>query len=445
MSLDLDQPEARPIGSVTELVELFRRAERRPEALKLGLEHEKLIYARGSAQPVPYEGPKGIGALIGRLAERGYQLYRESDRDPPIALMRGALTVSLEPGGQFELSGSPHFTARDAHRENVAHVEDVRAACEALGLVPVALGYRPFGTPAQMPWMPKHRYQAMREILPRRGGLALNMMLMTATGQVSLDWTDEADCVRKTQVGVRLGPLMVALYANSPIVDGKRSEFLTFRSQVWTDVDRARCGVPASMLDGSFSYAAYVDWALDAPMLFLRRNGQYLQPPLTFRQFLEKGYEGKPATDSDWTDHLSTLFPEVRLKKVIEIRGADCVSLPLTGALGALWRGLFYDRTALSDAERLVGPMSPAEYAVFQDAARRQGLRGEWQGKPIAKLAEEMVGIARAGLQRLDPADAPLLDPLLELARGGRSPAEDVIDAFERTKDPGAFLQRFAL
>lgn len=445
MSLDLDHPEARPIGSSSELVALFHRAERSPDALKLGLEHEKLLFPRGATTAVPYEGPAGVGALIERLAGMGYTPYRESDRDPPIALMKDALTVSLEPGGQFELSGSPHLTARAAHEENLAHLEDVRAACEALGLMPVALGYRPFGTPAQMPWMPKHRYQSMREVLPRRGRYALDMMLMTATGQVSLDWTDEADCVRKTQVGARLGPLLIALYANSPIVQGQRTGFLSFRSQVWTEVDPARCGVPASMLDGSFSYATYVEWALDAPLLFLRREGRYLQPDLTFRQLLAKGYEGKPATDSDWQDHLSTLFPEVRLKKVIEIRGADCVSAPLTGALGALWRGLFYDRTALAEAERLVGPMTSNEYAAFQDQARREGLGGTFRGAPLATLATQMVEIAQAGLRRLDPLDAPLLDPLWAVARSGRSPALDVLDAFEAKKDPVRFLETFAL
>jgi len=203
--------------------------------------------------------------------------------------------------------------------------------------------------------------------------------------------------------------------------------------------------VPASMLDGSFSYAAYVEWALDAKLLFLRRGGHYLQPDLTFRQLLAKGYEGKPATDSDWQDHLSTLFPEVRLKKVIEIRGADCVSLPLTGALGALWRGLFYDPTALGDAERLVGPMTSNEYAALQDEARRKGLRGMFRGTPLAALATQMVELAQAGLRRLDPLDAPLLDPLLEVARSGRSPAEDVLAAFEAKTDPAAFVERFAL
>jgi glutamate--cysteine ligase len=445
MSLDLDHPEARPIGSSSELVESLRRAERKEEQLQLGLEHEKLLFPRGTGGPVPYEGERGVGALIERLAQRGYTPYRESEKDPPIALMKGALTVSLEPGGQFELSGSPHRTARAAHQENVEHMEQVREACDALGLVPVGLGYRPFGTPAQMPWMPKHRYQSMREVLPRRGRYALDMMLMTATGQVSLDWTDEADCVRKTEVAVRVAPLLIALYANSPVVDGRRSEFLTFRSQVWTDVDPARCGVPSSMLDGSFSYQAYVDWALDVPLLFLRRQGRYLTPKLTFRQLLAEGFDGQPATDSDWNDHLSALFPEVRLKKVIEIRGADCVSLPLTGALGALWRGLFYDRTALEDAGRLVGRLTPNEYAAFQDQARRRGLRGEHQGTSLGALSTELVEIARAGLRRIDPQDAPLLDPLLEVAQSGRSPAEEVLEVFEARKDPAAFVETFAL
>ena len=228
--------------------------------------------------------------------------------------------------------------AREAQQENLRHLEDVKASASSLGLYPVALGYRPFDLKPEMPWMPKQRYGAMKESLPERGSMALDMMLMTATGQVSLDWADEADCVRKVVVSARLAPLLVALYANSPLVQGKPSGFLSFRSHVWTDVDNARCGFLPAMFDNSFSYRAYVEWGLDAPLLFLRRRGQYLRPKLTFRQLLSDGFEGKPATRGDWADHLSTLFPEVRMKKVIEIRSADSVNAAMTGALAALWR-----------------------------------------------------------------------------------------------------------
>ncbi len=444
MSLDLAN-DARPLTSVDELVAWFKAAERPRDHHRIGLEHEKFIYPRSGIHAVPYDGERGIGALLHALEARGHLPYREAPDLPVIALMRDGLTLSLEPGGQFELSGSPFFTAREAHAENSAHLSELREAADGLRLYPVALGYRPFDEIEDMPWMPKTRYRTMRESLPRRGALAKDMMLMTSTGQVSLDWESEADCVRKVVVSARITPLLVALYANSPLVRGKPSGYLSYRSHVWTDVDPARCGFLPSMFDNSFSYSAYVEWALEAPLLFLRRDGQYLLPEMTFGQLLQNGYDGKPATYSDWEDHLSTLFPEVRMKKVVEIRGADCVNEPLTGALAALWRGILYDPTALAEAARILPPLSYLQHLELMEVARRDGLRGEYEKISLAHAAQEMVEVARRGLQALDPEDLPLLDPLVELAASGRSPADDVLRAFEEEKNPVKLLARFAL
>jgi glutamate--cysteine ligase len=445
MSLDLKRAASEPITSVDMLVAGFRAAEKPRSEHRLGLEHEKFIYPTGSAKPPTYEGESGIGALLTRLAPQGYTPFRETPESPVIALQRGMATISLEPGGQFELSGSPFRTAREAHEENLGHLKEVKAAADALGLRVVFLGYRPTVTPAEMPWMPKTRYLVMRRTLPERGRLALNMMLMTATGQVSLDWADEADCIRKTVVVARLAPLMNAMYANSPLVEGKPSGYQSFRNRVWDEVDPTRCGYLPAFFDGSFSYRAYVDWALDAPLLFLRRNGQYLHPKLTFRQLLKEGFEGKPPDLDDWTDHLSTLFPEVRLKKVLEVRGADCVNPAMTGALGALWRGILYDATALDEAERLLPKLSFAEHQAFHDTARREGLGGKLGSQELKRLAAEMVAISRRGLQRLDAADAPLLDPLAEVAASGRSPAVAVLEAWEKDPRPESVMARFSL
>ncbi|WNG60487.1 glutamate--cysteine ligase [Archangium gephyra] len=445
MSLDLQRATSEPITSVDMLLAGFRSAEKPPSQHLLGLEHEKFVYPVQSARPVPYEGPSGIGALLERMAPNGYTPFRETPTSPAIALQKGMLTISLEPGGQLELSGSPLRTAREAHAENLAHLAEVKAAAGPLGLRLVALGYRPFATTADMPWMPKTRYLAMRQSLPERGRLALNMMLMTSTGQVSLDWSSEADCVRKTVLTARLAPLMVALYANSPIVDGKPSGYMSFRNRVWDEVDPTRCGYLRSFFDGSFSYRAYVDWALDAPILFLRRRGEYLRPKMTFRQFMKDGFEGAPADMSDWTDHLSTLFPEVRLKKVMEVRGADCVSAPMTGALAALWRGLLYGPGAMDEAEKLLPQLSFEEHLAFHDTARRQGLAGRLRDQEIHRLAGEMVAIARRGLERLDREDAPLVEPLAEVAASGRSPGQFVLEAWEKDPRPEALLDRAAL
>lgn len=445
MSLDLKRAVSQPITSIDALVDGFRSAEKPRGEHRLGLEHEKFVYPLSSGQQVPYEGPHGIGALLTRMAPAGYEPFRETPESPVIALQRGLAAISLEPGGQLELSGSPFSTAREAHGENLAHLAEARAAAASLGLRLVALGYRPFQTTGEMAWMPKSRYLVMRRTLPERGRLALNMMLMTSTGQVSLDWADEADAVRKTVLTARLAPLMVALYANSPLVEGKPSGYMSFRSRVWEEVDPTRCGYLPAFFDGSFSYRAYVEWALDAPLLFLRRDGQYLHPKLTFRQLLKDGFEGHPADLGDWTDHLSTLFPEVRLKKVMEVRGADCASAEMTGALAALWRGLLYDATAMDEAERLLPKLSFTEHLAFHDTARRQGLVGRLGTHEFHRLAGEMVAIARRGLERLDAADAPLLEPLARVAASGRSPAQDVLDAWEKQLRPEELLARFSL
>jgi glutamate--cysteine ligase len=445
MSLDLQRAASEPITSLDMLLAGFRSAEKPRSKHLLGLEHEKFVYPVQSAQQVPYEGPSGIGALLEKLAPAGYTPFRETPASPVIALQKGMLTISLEPGGQLELSGSPFRTAREAHAENLAHLAEVKQAAGALGLRLVALGYRPFGTPPRMSWMPKTRYVAMRQTLPERGPLAHNMMLMTATGQVSLDWESEADCVRKTVLIARLAPLMVALYANSPLLDGKPSGYLSYRNRVWDEVDPTRCGYLRSFFDGSFSYRAYVDWALDAPILFLRRNGEYLRPKMTFREFIQRGYEGSPADMSDWTDHLSTLFPEVRLKKVVEVRGADCASAEMTGALAALWRGLLYEPGAMEEGERLLPKLSFEEHLAFHDTARRQGLAGRLGNHELHRLAGEMVAIARRGLERLDPADAPLLEPLAAQAASGRSPGQAVLEAWQKDPRPESFLGHFTL
>jgi glutamate--cysteine ligase len=447
MSLDSSRPDAQPLTSLEDCLAYFRSAERPGGRHLVGLEHEKFLYPRAApAAAVPYEGPSGVRALLERMQQAGdYEAFREAPERPVIALQRGQATVSLEPGGQLELSGTPFASAREAHRENLQHLAEAKAAAGALGLQLVALGYRPFDARDAMPWMPKTRYTAMRQALPERGRLALNMMLMTSTGQVSLDWSDEADCARKVTLTARLSPLLVALYANSPLTDGRPNGYLSFRSRVWDEVDPTRCGYLPSMLDGSFSYRAYVEWALDAPLLFLRRRGEYLRPALTFRQLMREGFEGSPPSYGDWVDHLSTLFPEVRIKKVMEVRAADCADAGMTGALPALWRGLLYDRTAMAEAEGLLPRLSLPEHLAFHDEARRKGLQGRLGGRELHRLAAEMVAIARRGLERLDAEDAPLLEPLAEVAASGRSPAERVLEAFAADPRPEVLLTRFAL
>jgi glutamate--cysteine ligase len=445
MSLDRAPTDVRTLTTVQSLVETFREAERPRNTHQIGMEHERLVYPRGSSQPVAYAGPHGIGALLGALEPAGYRPFRETPDGPTIALTRNRLTVSLEPGGQVELSGSPFRTAREVHVESSAHAADLRRAAAEHGLVAACFGYRPWGTTAEMPWMPKSRYLAMRQSLGSRGRLALDMMLMTCTTQVSLDWVDEADCARKMTLAARLAPVLVALYANSPLVGGKPGGWQSYRSRVWNEVDPARCGYFPAMVDGSFSYRAYVDWALDAPLLFLRRHGRYENPGIPFRNLLNEGWGGEPAQSADWTDHLSTLFPEVRIKSVLEVRSADAGSVDTAAALAALWRGLLYDAKALDDAARLVPQLTFAEHLAFHGEAQRNGFRGTVRGIPILEVARGMLAVAREGLQRLDPLDAPLLAPLEETVRSGRSPADLLLTAYARDPSPANLLAAAAL
>ena len=445
MSLDRAQTDVRTVKSVQDLLDTFRSAEKPRSEFQVGLEHERFVYPEASSEPVPYSGPKGIGALLEALQPRGYQPFHETPDGPTIALTDKRLTVSLEPGGQVELSGSPYRTAREAHAESVRNAADVRVAAASLGLVSACFGYRPWGTAEQMPWMPKSRYEAMRETLGKKGRLARDMMQMTCTTQASFDWTDEADCSRKVTLAARLAPVLVALYANSPLVDGRPVGWQSYRSRVWNEVDPARCGYFPALLDGSFSYQAYVDWALDAPLLFLRRNGHYEKPKLTFRELLLKGYGGAQALASDWTDHLSTLFPEVRIKSVLEVRSADGGSVATAGAMAALWRGLFYDAGALEEAGRLLPKLSFAEHLAFHAEAQRLGLHGKLGRTPISALARDMVRLAKEGLRRLDALDAPLLEPLEETAESVRSPADGLLAAYAVDPRPAHLLQVAAL
>lgn len=446
MSLDAGNiDESQPLTQVAQLVRTLHDAGRREAPLLVGIEHEKLLFPADGAGAVPYDGPTGIGALFTALEAQGYRPFREAPGLAPIAMQRGPETVSLEPGGQLELSGTPQTSAREAHAENVAHMADLEPLLRALGLRAVGLGYRPFLSLEEMPWMPKRRYQTMRRTLGARGRLAHDMMLMTAGAQASFDWRDEADAARKVAATVRLTPVLVALFANSPIARGRPTGYLSWRSRVWDEVDPARCGYPQCTLDGSFSFEAWVDWVIDAPMLFLRRGDGYHDPGCTFRQLLEKGWGGGPALVSDWADHLSTMFPEVRLKRVLEVRSADAVDVPMAGALAAFMQGALYDDAALDEVLALIPIASPDAHRALHAEAQRVGLEARVGRGTLADVARAAVGIARRGLGRIDPLSAPLLEPLEAVAERGTSPAREVLKRFEAGAPPERFLSAFEL
>jgi len=429
MSLDIDKDSSPPITSIDDLVAIFRRAERQRADWKVGMEHEKFGFVDHTPTPVAYEGPRGIRAVLERFARFGFEPWLEEGK--PIAGRMPGATLSLEPGGQLELSGRPFATVHEAREEFLQHIAQAKAIGAELGISWVAAGYRPFGTTATAPWMPKVRYGVMKEYMPTRGRLALDMMLMTSTVQANFDFGSEEDMVRKMRAGMSVSSLVSAMWANSFLVDGKDSGYASYRYAVWNETDPDRCGLLPFVFDEDFGYRRWIEYALDVPMFFIRRAGRYIKAHhLTFRRYLEQGLDGHRATVGDFEDHLTTLFPEVRLKTVIEVRGADVCDTEMNAALGALWKGIFYDAEACAAAEALLAGLPFEERLALQRDVAKEGLRARCSRGSVLELARELYRIAAEGLRRQGCRNAAgddervvlrAVEPVLE---SGRAPAD---------------------
>ena len=439
MSLDRrSAPELeRPIGSVAELAAWLRAGEKAPARFRVGAEYEKIGLQADSLEPVPYEGPRGIGRVLERIAELdGWSPVEE--RGALVALEKNGTSITIEPGGQLELSGFPLRTLFEVSAEFEDHLDVLRRASEPLGLVWLGLGYSPLVPLGDAPRMPRERYRIMRQYLPTRGKLALHMMHLTATVQANVDFSDEADMVVKMRAATAVTPIVSAIFANSPLAEGRPSGFVSRRLDIWRDTDPDRCGLLHFVFDPDFGYERYVEWTLDVPMFFVVRDGTYFPTPgVTFREFLREGWRGQRARLRDFSTHLTTLFPEVRLKQFLEVRGADAVPPDLICALPALWKGLLYDDAATAAAWALVADWPFPEREAALEAVARRGLAAEVAGRPVLPLARELVAIAREGLARIgdgsgDESDERrFLDPLQAVAERGRSPGEEVMLRWE--------------
>ncbi len=449
MSLDASPKESRPIAGIGDLVAWFRARERPVDEWKVGIEHEKILLRAGTLDPVPYEGPGGVAAVLHGFDRYGYEPFEEDGR--VIASVKKGLTVSIEPGGQIELSGRPFADVHVIAAELDRHIAKCRDIAGRTGVEFLAAGYRPWGTARASPWMPKNRYGVMRPFLAARGRLAEDMMAMTASAQASFDYADEPDLADKVRVALAVQPVVTALYANSPIVNGRPSGWKSYRTQVWLETDPARCGILPFAFEPAFErepYRRYVDWALDVPMIFVRRAGRYLDPAgRTFRAFLAEGLGGERATLADWEDHLTTLFPDVRVKGVVEVRGADACDPAMTKALLAFWKGILYDREARAWAWDVVKRFDVAALRAFGVTAGREGLAGRApDGRPIAELAATLLDAAAGGLCRQSCCgergqdERIWLAPLAERAASRRAPADEALEAFRR--GPQALAQR---
>jgi len=425
------------VGSVADLVAFLAAGEKPRSAWRVGTEHEKIGLRLADLRRVPFAGDRGIEGVLGAIAELdGWTPVREAGA--VVALEKQGASITLEPGGQLELSGAPLATMFETCREFHQHLDLVRRVSEPRGIVWLSLGADPLHDVDEVPRVPKARYGVMRRYLPSKGELAMHMMHLTATVQANLDYASEADMVAKLRTAMGVSAIVSALFANSSLYLGKPSGFASRRVHIWRYVDPDRCGLLPFVFEPGFGYERYVEWALDVPMFFVLRDGQYRSAEeRTFRRLLDEGYDGGPATQQDWSLHLTTLFPEVRLKQFLEVRGADAVPAGLTCALPALWKGLLYDAAALEAAWQLVASWSFPEREAALEAVARRGLGAEVAGRPVLPLARELVAIAREGLRRIGDGGAgetderSFLDPLEAIAERGRSPGEEVLARWE--------------
>ena len=436
--------EERPIESREQLVAPMQAGEKPPAAWRIGTEHEKLVYKLTDHHAPSYGEPGGIRDILLAMQRFGWEPVIEKGPDgrPDVIAMSGADgTISLEPAGQLELSGAPLESLHETCAEAARHLRQCKEVGEEFGVGFLGLGMWPDKTRAELPVMPKQRYRIMLDHMPRVGSLGLDMMLRTCTIQVNLDYWSEADMVKKFRTGLALQPLATALFANSPFTEGRPNGFLSYRSHIWSDTDPERTGMLPFVFEEGFGYEAYVDYMLDVPMYFVFRDGTYIHAAgQSFRDFLEgrlPALPGELPRPSDWVDHLSTAFPEVRMKSFLEMRGADGGPWNRICALPALWVGLLYDQSALDAGWDLVKNWTLEEREHLRNAVPAQGLDAPLpRGGTLRDLAGEVLAIARAGLvarRRHDAggnSEAGFLDPLHEIVESGKVPAQRLLDKY---------------
>jgi glutamate--cysteine ligase len=427
------------IESRDQLIASFARGEKPKDRWRIGTEHEKFVYATDDRHAPSWGEPGGIRALLNELTQYGWTPVEEGGNI--IALNGADGSVSLEPAGQFELSGAPLDTLHQTCAETGRHLEQVKAAGEKLGIGFLGLGMWPDKRRDELPIMPKGRYAIMLRHMPRVGSMGLDMMLRTCTIQVNLDYASEADMVKKFRVGLALQPLATALFANSPFTEGKPNGFLSYRSHIWSDTDPARTGMLPFVFEDGFGYERYADYMLDVPMYFVYRAGRYIDAAgLSFRDFLRGELSvlpGEKPTLDDWNDHLSTAFPEVRLKTFLEMRGADGGPWNRICALPAFWVGLLYDQGALDAAWDLVRDWSMEDREALRTAVPKLALDAPIPGGgTLRDIAGTVLDIAHAGLAaraRLNLSgdnETGFLDPLREIVRSGKVPAQVLLDRY---------------
>ncbi len=448
MSTHQDTAQSEIVRSNADLVQWIAEGEKPASEWRLGTEHEKFVFDLETKLPVPYEGDRGIRQLMTNLMTCcGWHPIIENGN--VIALKRApgeaGDNISLEPGGQFELSGAPLSNVHETFEETKRHIEEAKRVASELGLGFLGIGFAPTWTRNQIPTMPKQRYQVMTRYMPTVGGHGLDMMYRTATIQVNLDFASERDLVEKMRVSLALQPIATALFSASPFTEGTPNGFKSMRSEVWRDTDPARTGMLPFVFEDGMGYEAYVDYALDVPMYFVYRDGQYIDVAgASFRDFIAgnlRGFEGQHPTLDDWSDHLTTIFPEIRLKKFLEMRGADSGPPEMICALTAFWAGLLYDNTSLQACLNLVSDWSATERQQLRHVAPKEALSAPFRDGTVLDIATQVLDLSQAGLERRGIRDAvgedetAYLHPLRQIVGQGETKADQLLSLYNTTWD----------
>jgi glutamate--cysteine ligase len=436
-----DQIDMTPIETRDELVAWLEAGCKPKEKFRVGTEHEKFAFTVGDRRPVPYAGPCSIRALLDGMAHLlGWEPIMEGDNIIGMFDVTGGGAISLEPGGQFELSGAPVATVHQTAAELMAHLAQLREVAKPLGIGFLGLGMTPNWSRTDMPVMPKGRYKIMTNYMSKVGTRGLDMMYRTCTVQANLDFSSEADMVKKLRVSLALQPVATALFANSPFTEGKPNGFLSYRSEIWRDTDNARAGTLPWAFEPGMGFERWVDYALDVPMYFVKRGDQYIDVAgKSFRDFFAgklADLPGERPTISDWANHLSTIFPEVRLKRYLEMRGADGGPWRRLPSLTAYWVGLLYDDDALEACWDMVKGWSAGERQKLREEVPQRGFRAEIGNRNVFTLAQETLRIAARGLKRRERLDrngrdeTRYLRPLEESIARGITPAEELLEKY---------------
>jgi glutamate--cysteine ligase len=434
-----DQVDMTPINSRDELIAWFEAGCKPASEFRVGTEHEKFAFTLNGHKPVPYGGPRGIRALLDGMQHLlGWEPIMEGENIIGLADVTGGGAISLEPGGQFELSGAPVDSVHQTASELFAHLAQVREVAGPLGIGFLGLGMTPNWSRAEIPMMPKGRYKIMTAYMPKVGRYGLVMMYRTCTVQTNHDFSSEQDMVRKMRVALALQPVGTALFANSPFTEGKPNGLLSFRSEIWRDTDNQRAGMLPWVFEPGMGFERYADYALDVPMYFIKRGDSYIDVSgKSFRDHLAgKLIPGERATISDWANHVSTIFPEVRLKRYIEMRGSDGGPWRRLPALPAFWAGLIYDDANLDACWEIVKDWSAEERQKLRDDVPRLGFKAAIRGRSLLGIAADVLQLAEKGLarrQRLDRNgrdETRYLRPLQEIVARGITPAEELLEKF---------------